>query len=92
MPRFLHVVGARPNFIKIDSLLFAAGRAASDATLTKYSVEPGSYGLVTLNHPASVDDPETLSGLPEGLEKIGRELPLLCPAHPRTTAAQHSTA
>ena len=48
---------------------------------------PPRFGLVTLHRPANVDDPATLAPLVAALGRIGRELPLFFPAHPRTQAA-----
>ncbi|MBN2386402.1 MAG: UDP-N-acetylglucosamine 2-epimerase (non-hydrolyzing) [Anaerolineales bacterium] len=42
------------------------------------------YGLVTLHRPSNVDDPPRLASLLEALGRIGRDLDLLFPVHPRT--------
>ncbi len=78
----IHFVGN----IMIDSLHFSVGRADASATLSKFGVDPGRYGLVTLHRPSNVDHPATLAGILDALEQIGTELPLLFPAHPRTRA------
>ena len=44
------------------------------------------YALLTLHRPSNVDDPLVLRRLLETLAQIGRRLPILFPAHPRTRA------
>jgi UDP-N-acetylglucosamine 2-epimerase (non-hydrolysing) len=79
----IHFVGN----IMIDSLLFSLERADTAGALKRHELEPDRYGLVTLHRPSNVDDPETLRGIVEALDEIGRDLPLLFPAHPRTRKA-----
>lgn len=78
----IHFVGN----IMIDSLRYSVGRADAPLTLRRQGVAAGEYGLVTLHRPSNVDDPDTLAGILDALETIGRERPLLFPAHPRTRA------
>ena len=42
---------------------------------------------VTLHRPANVDDPTTLGRLLDALARLGQELPIVFPVHPRTRAA-----
>lgn len=79
-PERVHFVGN----IMIDSLHYSVGRSDADSTLARLGVEPRGFGLVTLHRPSNVDDPATLTGILHALDEIGRELPLLFPAHPRT--------
>ena len=44
----------------------------------------GSYGLVTLHRPSTVDNLGTLRTIWEALEAIAKEVPLIFPLHPRT--------
>jgi UDP-N-acetylglucosamine 2-epimerase (non-hydrolysing) len=44
----------------------------------------GSYGLVTLHRPSTVDNLGTLRAIWEALEEIAKEVPLIFPLHPRT--------
>ena len=76
----LHLVGN----VMIDTLLRLLPRAKARDTLERFSLEPGSYGVVTLHRPANVDEPETLSGLLDVLVETSRDLPLVFPVHPRT--------
>lgn len=43
------------------------------------------YGVVTLHRPSNVDDPVTMARLASALKTVSRDLPLIFPAHPRTT-------
>lgn len=45
---------------------------------------PERYALVTLHRPSNVDEPDMLRQITETLTRIGRELPVLFPIHPRT--------
>ena len=42
------------------------------------------YALVTLHRPSNVDDPQALEALLAALGRVGRDLQLLFPVHPRT--------
>lgn len=76
----VHFVGN----IMIDSLHYSVGRSDAPSALAKHGVTPKGYGLVTLHRPSNVDQPATLAGILQALDEIGRDLPLLFPAHPRT--------
>jgi UDP-N-acetylglucosamine 2-epimerase (non-hydrolysing) len=79
----IHVVGN----VMVDTLLSNVDRARSRGTLRKWGLTPRGYGLVTLHRPANVDDPETLAGLVEALNRVAKEIPLLFPVHPRALRA-----
>jgi UDP-N-acetylglucosamine 2-epimerase (non-hydrolysing) len=76
----IHFVGN----VMIDSLRFYASEAEKSGVLEKLSLEPKSYGLVTLHRPSNVDDPGVLSSVLDALVAIGAEKPLIFPVHPRT--------
>jgi UDP-N-acetylglucosamine 2-epimerase (non-hydrolysing) len=44
----------------------------------------GSYGLVTLHRPSTVDNLGALRAIWEALQEIAKEVPLIFPLHPRT--------
>lgn len=79
-PKRVHFVG-NPM---IDSLLLHRDRASESKILSSLGLEPERYALVTLHRPSNVDDTETLRGILEALHEVGKELPILFPAHPRT--------
>jgi len=80
--------------VMIDSLLrFLPAAAAtsilsdlglSDPTALDSNAKP--FVLLTLHRPSNVDDPKTLGPLLEVLTEIGRDVPVIFPAHPRTHA------
>ena len=72
--------------VMIDTLLAQRERAAALAMPARYGLAPGGYALLTLHRPGSVDDPATLARLVTTLAAVQERIPLLFPAHPRTTA------
>lgn len=72
--------------VMIDTLvrLLPAAEARWPSLKEKYDLD--RYGLVTLHRPSNVDGEKSLKLILETLNEIGRELPLLFPAHPRTRA------
>ena len=77
----------RVGNVMIDTLRANQARADELDTLERLSLESGRYALLTLHRPSNVDDPKTLAELFGALEEIHRELPVLFPVHPRTSAA-----
>jgi UDP-N-acetylglucosamine 2-epimerase (non-hydrolysing) len=67
------------NAVPVAQLLADAGRP-------DFLQGASGHGLVTLHRASNVDDPVTLAGLLEALERISAELPLIFPVHPRTLA------
>jgi UDP-N-acetylglucosamine 2-epimerase (non-hydrolysing) len=76
----------RVGNVMVDTLLENLDRALECDVLERLEVR-GHYGLVTLHRPALVDDPKRLGPVLEALGRVGRRLPLLFAAHPRTRAS-----
>jgi UDP-N-acetylglucosamine 2-epimerase (non-hydrolysing) len=76
----MHLVGN----VMIDTLLWLLPQARSRDTLTRYGLQSGGYGVVTLHRPTNVDTAKTLSALLDVLVETSRQLPLVFPVHPRT--------
>ena len=74
----------RVGNLMIDTLLSYARRADGSDVLRRLGLAP-PYALLTLHRPSNVDDETTLRRILAALEEIGRGLPVLFPAHPRTT-------
>jgi UDP-N-acetylglucosamine 2-epimerase (non-hydrolysing) len=70
----------------IDSLLRILDDSDRDAVLRAHGVEAKSFILVTLHRPGVVDDAKRLGDVISVLGELGTNLPVLFPAHPRTTA------
>ncbi|MEE2672751.1 MAG: UDP-N-acetylglucosamine 2-epimerase (non-hydrolyzing) [Myxococcota bacterium] len=79
----IHQVGN----VMIDTLRANQAHADELDTLDRLGLESGGYALLTLHRPSNVDDRTTLTGLFEALEEIHREIPVVFPVHPRTSAA-----
>jgi UDP-N-acetylglucosamine 2-epimerase (non-hydrolysing) len=76
----IHFVGN----LMIDSLLTHRKLAETSPILEELSVEPERYALTTLHRPSNVDDAETLKRILDALAEIGKDGPVVFPAHPRT--------
>ena len=70
----------------IDSLVRLRDQA-DFSIVEKFSsmIKPGNYLLVTLHRPALVDDPVLMGMAYDCLNQISEEIPVIFPAHPRTT-------
>ncbi len=78
----VHLVGN----VMIDSLLAHKAKALAKPTLRTLSLEPGTYGLVTLHRPSNVDEEAGFRTIADALEQLSGEIPLVFPVHPRTRA------
>jgi len=70
--------------VMIDTLVRNLKQAESSTILEELGLAEHEYALVTLHRPSNVDDPIVLGKYLEVFEIIGREIPVLFPAHPRT--------
>jgi UDP-N-acetylglucosamine 2-epimerase (non-hydrolysing) len=71
--------------VMIDTLNKHRARAEQMGTPARFNVQPGQYVLLTLHRPSNVDDPQVLERIVETLIVIQQDVPILFPAHPRTT-------
>lgn len=78
----VHFVGN----VMVDTLLEAAQKANNRQAWLRWDLQPRGYALLTLHRQANVDDPHTLSQLLDTILKVSRLLPVVFPAHPRTTS------
>jgi UDP-N-acetylglucosamine 2-epimerase (non-hydrolysing) len=67
----------------IDTLVALEARFRARRAAREIGVEVGSYLLVTLHRPALVDGP-LLGDAMAALERVGAEMPVVFPVHPRT--------
>lgn len=75
----IHFVGN----VMIDTLLASRERAANTGVLERLGVSQGQYAVLTMHRPSNVDSLDPLGRILAALEEIGREVPILFPAHPR---------
>jgi UDP-N-acetylglucosamine 2-epimerase (non-hydrolysing) len=68
----------------IDSLERHREHARRSDVVDRLGLAGVAYGLVTLHRPSNVDDPVVLTGILQALSEVGREFPIVFPAHPRT--------
>ena len=69
-------------FFQLDQLKSLGEDAFASTAIKKQFIR---YGVVTLHRPSNVDNKETLTEIFEALSAISNQLPLIFPAHPRTT-------
>jgi UDP-N-acetylglucosamine 2-epimerase (non-hydrolysing) len=69
--------------VMIDTLLRFAAKAERSRIREHLGI-PGDYALMTLHRPSNVDQAASLRRIFEALEKLGKRIPIVFPAHPRT--------
>jgi len=76
----IHLVGN----LMIDALVSHRAHAESSTVLEDLGLVSKAYAVTTLHRPSNVDDPDVLRRILDALETIGRDGPIVFPAHPRT--------
>ncbi len=79
----IHLVGN----VMIDTLRRLEPQARQSPLASEWGLTGLRFGLVTLHRPTNVDQAQDLRPLMDALDDVGRELPLLLAAHPRTQKA-----
>ncbi|MBK6797824.1 MAG: UDP-N-acetylglucosamine 2-epimerase (non-hydrolyzing) [Acidobacteria bacterium] len=72
--------------VMIDTLYQQIEQTDSPMMLERFGLTPGNFVVLTLHRPSNVDDPHILGGIISAINKISENLPVIFPAHPRTTA------
>ena len=70
--------------VMIDTLIRLLPQAERRWPQLESKFSPGHFALVTLHRPSNVDNPRQLSRLLRALGRIGRDISVLFPVHPRT--------
>ena len=70
--------------VMIDSLVDQLPAARALQMPARFGVHPGAYAIATLHRPSNVDAPDRLRDVIAFLLRVGTELPVLFPVHPRT--------
>ncbi len=81
------IAASRVRFVgnvMIDSLVRMLPSTCGCAIVGELGIRPHQYALVTLHRPSNVDDPERLDELLTVLSRIGCDIPVVFPVHPRT--------
>jgi UDP-N-acetylglucosamine 2-epimerase (non-hydrolysing) len=79
-PGKIHLVGN----IMIDTLMDSKTRIMQSTILDQMGIEEKNYALVTLHRPSNVDNSSDFKRILLALAKIGEQLPVVFPVHPRT--------
>jgi UDP-GlcNAc3NAcA epimerase len=69
-----------------SSLQFKTKIQNINRTLDTYGLQSEKYVLVTLHRPSNVDSKKTLLSLLSALDRVGNDLKILFPVHPRTSS------
>ena len=77
----IHLVGN----IMIDTLQRNVQKASNKRVAESFGLERGKYAVVTLHRPSNVDNRDVIEGILNALGNISQEIPLIFPAHPRTS-------
>jgi len=76
--------------VMVDNVLYQAEKLKSQDTSglesDAYKRSHPRYGVVTLHRPSNVDSAAALENVATVLRRVGQELPLVFPVHPRTRA------
>lgn len=70
--------------VMIDTLTRFREKAQRSRLLESLKLVPGSYALMTLHRPSSVDDADRFRSILRPLGTVARHIPLIFPCHPRT--------
>jgi UDP-N-acetylglucosamine 2-epimerase (non-hydrolysing) len=73
--------------VMIDTLVRLLPQADARWSRLEAELSPRNFALVTLHRPSNVDEPQQLARLLRALGRIGQELNVLFPVHPRTRKA-----
>ena len=72
------------NELMRDSLDWTMRSVDAQASLDEYGLRPGEYFFATIHRAENTDNPDRLSAILAGLERVARIHPVVLPAHPRT--------
>jgi len=70
--------------VMIDTLVHQLPEARARETAKGLGLDADKHALVTLHRPSNVDAEERLTAVVEFLRRVGAELPVVFPVHPRT--------
>jgi UDP-N-acetylglucosamine 2-epimerase (non-hydrolysing) len=73
--------------VMIDTLLACREKCEQSKILDELGLGPQGYAVLTLHRPSNVDTPEVLGPLLAAMRRLGQELPIIFPVHPRTRKA-----
>jgi UDP-N-acetylglucosamine 2-epimerase (non-hydrolysing) len=76
----------RVGNIMLDSFELVRPAIETAGLAAELGLERGRFGVVTLHRPSNVDEPAQLIRLVDALIEVQRDLPLVFPVHPRTSA------
>jgi UDP-N-acetylglucosamine 2-epimerase (non-hydrolysing) len=69
--------------VMIDTLLSLKKEAQKRTTWKRFGLEKKRYALLTLHRPENVDEKDIFTNILDGLEEVGKHIPIIFPIHPR---------
>lgn len=72
--------------VMIDTLVANRERARQSDILARLALAKGEYAVLTLHRPSNVDDAEAFARILAALDRIGRDVKIVWPMHPRSRA------
>lgn len=79
----VHVVGD----IMVDSFLHQRAQPEAASACARLGLDPGRFLLATVHRAENTDDPARLASIMAALTRVGADLPVVLPLHPRTRKA-----
>ncbi len=73
----------RVGNVMIDALCMLRHRFDAAPDAKAYGLNGDRYGVVTLHRPSNVDDAKRFAEIIDALARVGQQLPLILPLHPR---------
>jgi len=73
--------------VMYDAVLYYQAKASPSAMIEQFVRENGAgYVLATVHRAENTDCPERLMKIFDALQEVARQVPVICPVHPRTAA------
>lgn len=86
----LHAEGVTAGVHQVGDVMFDAALTFSEAAgaavdpLGQFHLQPETFALLTCHRAENTDDPVRLASIVRAVSQLVRELPVVCPLHPRT--------
>lgn len=76
--------------VMIDTLMKHQQAASASSILDRLKLTPKEYAVLTLHRPSNVDRADAFGRIMRAVQKVGREIPVIFPVHPRLASRINS--